>query len=168
MVQRRIDTHSLKNGRKTKYWVGVSGKLTQVSEDTVKRFSPNGANTMSIPEEELKGKSILDISNVVKSFGFRICRVGKVKLWYEKVESQIVQSLFLIRGQFFNKVYKKGAPSWKRLFSLYKPIYFKYFSTVALSDSYGNAPGISSFALPSTTTNVPGVPVTPAAPPAEA
>lgn len=83
---KRIATNALKNGPKTKHWVGVSSNFTQVGIDTVRRLSPNGSNSMNIPEDELKGRSITEIEKVVEEHGYRLCRVGKVKLWFEKVQ----------------------------------------------------------------------------------
>ena len=76
-----ILTADLKNGPKTPWWIGVSS-------DFEHRVSPNGANSMGIPEEELRGEGIGRLERIMLTKGFRLVKVGKVKIWFEKIEPE--------------------------------------------------------------------------------
>lgn len=72
-----VFTYDLLKGAKTEFWVGISG-------DAEHRVSPNGANSLGIAENELKGKKISEIETMVKG-EWRLVRVGLVKIWFEKI-----------------------------------------------------------------------------------
>jgi hypothetical protein len=78
-TQRRVPTFSLTRGSKTPYWVGVSSDLEM-------RVSPNGANSMGVPVAELRGHDIASLESIMEKKGFRLVKVGKVKIWFEKME----------------------------------------------------------------------------------
>ncbi len=74
-----VPTYDLLKGKKTDFWVGISG-------DAENRVSPHGANTLNISNDLLKGKKISEIEALVKD-EWRLVRVGLVKIWFEKIES---------------------------------------------------------------------------------
>lgn len=75
----QVPTYDLLKGKKTQFWVGISGSAEC-------RISPRGANTLDISEDLLKGKTISEIEVMVKG-KWRLVRVGLVKIWFEKIES---------------------------------------------------------------------------------
>jgi hypothetical protein len=80
MVQsatRVLSTYELLKGKKTEFWVSISG-------DAENRVSPHGANSLGLAEDTIKGKKISEIEAMVKG-EWRMCRVGLVKIWFEKI-----------------------------------------------------------------------------------
>lgn len=75
----QISTYDLLKGKKTQFWVGISGNAEH-------RVSPHGANSLGIDYDLLKGKKISEIEAMVKG-EWRLVRVGLVKIWFEKIES---------------------------------------------------------------------------------
>lgn len=72
-----VSTYDLLKGKKTDFWVGISG-------DAEHRVSPHGANTLGLADNVLKGKRISEIETMVKG-EWRLVRVGLVKIWFEKI-----------------------------------------------------------------------------------
>lgn len=75
----QVPTYNLLKGKKTEFWVGISGNVEC-------RVSPHGANSLGISNDLLKGKTISEIEAMVKG-EWRLVRVGLVKIWFEKIES---------------------------------------------------------------------------------
>jgi len=72
-----ILTADLKVGPKTDNWIGISSKT---------RTAISGSNSMNIPEEILIGYGIGRLEIIMAKKGYKLVRVGLVKIWFEKIE----------------------------------------------------------------------------------